>query len=168
MPKPSAPSLNSQPSQPSQPFYDGGYRGFMAKLKFKSNVARCSQDKTKDAYIDSGATHHFFHSRSSFTNYKSIDTENVKAASGFSKIVGKGTVRLPVDGEITIEAYHAPEFSSNIIFVGLISISYRVLSDNDTRDYPACFFLRRGAFDIISEFKLEDNLYPMKFPPYNH
>ncbi len=38
----------------------------MASIKFRSNLAEISTKKVDDAYIDSGATHHFFHQRSIF------------------------------------------------------------------------------------------------------
>lgn len=44
----------------------------MAKLKFRRLVAEIAAEKSKDGIIDSGATHHFFHSRSSHKNYNAI------------------------------------------------------------------------------------------------
>ncbi len=32
---------------------------FMAKIKFRTNIAEVSEEKSFDAYIDSGANHHF-------------------------------------------------------------------------------------------------------------
>jgi len=101
---------NNAPPPPPPPF-----GGFMAKLKFRANIAELSDEKTSDAYIDSGATHHFFHRREIFENYTRINDEPVKGASGISKIVGKGMVRLPINKSIFVEAYHALEFSSNIL-----------------------------------------------------
>ncbi len=45
------------------------YNGWMAKVKYRSNVAELSEEKTSSAYMDSGATHHFFHSKSTFITY---------------------------------------------------------------------------------------------------
>ena len=76
---------NNQNNQPFPPF--GGY---MAVLKFRANVAEMSDVKNSDAYIDSGATHHFFHRRDSFETYEAISEEPVMVAAGVTKIVGKG------------------------------------------------------------------------------
>ena len=53
--------------------------GFMAKIKLKSSVAKCGETKTDDALIDSGGSHHFFHSKKYFNNYQKIDVINVQA-----------------------------------------------------------------------------------------
>lgn len=95
----------------------------MTKLKPYSKVAGFSARKIETAYIDSGATHHFF----SGERIQLIDVEN---ASGMSKLVGKGIVTLPVDQELKIEAYHAPEFESNIVSSPLLSKTYDVTSQS--------------------------------------
>ena len=83
---------------------DPPFGGFMEKVKFQSHVAQITEHKTSDAYIDSGATHHFFHRRDSFVLYSPIEEEPVKAAASVSKIVGKGMVKLPINGGILVEA----------------------------------------------------------------
>ncbi len=88
--------------------------------------------------LTSGATHHFFHSKSSFITYERIDTESVKAASSLSKLVGKGTVKLPIDGGIIIEAYHAPDFSANIISVRRLLGSYAIHFNKDATENAYC------------------------------
>ena len=92
------------------------FNSFVAKLKFQSKVATVSDEKCRGAYVDLGAAHHFFHSRSSFITYQRIEPESVKAASSTSKLVGKVTIILPFNNGTTIEAYRAPEFSANIIY----------------------------------------------------
>lgn len=89
--------------------------GFMAKIKFRRNIAQVSDEKLADAYIDSGATHRFFFSRLMLTTYTAIAEEPVKGATGLTKIVGKGMVQLPINNGMIVEAYHAPGFSSNIL-----------------------------------------------------
>lgn len=44
-----------------------------------------------------------------------------------SRIVGVVTVKLPVAGGILIKAYHAPEFSSNIVSVAWLQLMCEVL-----------------------------------------
>ena len=79
------------------------FNGFMAKKKFRSNMAEFSEEKTMNAYIDSGATHNFFYFRSSFICYERISEEPVKGAIGTSRIVGKSTVTIPIGFGISIE-----------------------------------------------------------------
>ena len=66
------------------------FNSFMAKIKFRSKVATVSDDKCNDACIESGVTHHFFHSKSSFRPYERIDPVSYIAATSTSKLVGKG------------------------------------------------------------------------------
>jgi len=75
----------------------------MAKLKYQSRVANVSGEKCDDAYIDSGATHHFFHDKSSFLTYKKKISEPVKAASSTSRLIGKTFVKLPIDEGLIVE-----------------------------------------------------------------
>ena len=84
----------------------------MAKIKLRSKFDTILDEKCNDAYNESSATHHLFHSKSSFINYEKIEPESVKLASSTSKLVDKGTIKLPFDNVIIIEAYHAPEFSA--------------------------------------------------------
>ena len=77
------------------------------------------------AYIDSGATHHFFHSRKVFVNH-SRKFEGVKPASGVSKLVGKAQVWIPFGGDMYIDAYHAPHFSFIVLSVGVLSADFIV------------------------------------------
>lgn len=78
------------------------YNGFMAKVKYRSNIAEISEDKTPDAYIDSGATHNFFFRKSSFITYTTIDETIVQGASGFTIMVRKGLVYLPIGNGIKV------------------------------------------------------------------
>lgn len=47
------------------PGQDENFRGFTAKIKYKTNSAVVSEEKYNNAFIDSGATHHFFLDKSS-------------------------------------------------------------------------------------------------------
>ena len=62
----------------------------MTKIKLQSKVATASDEKCNEACIDSGAIHHYFHSKSRFTIYERIEPESVKSAPSASKLVGKG------------------------------------------------------------------------------
>lgn len=72
----------------------------MAKLKynFRTKIARIEEQKSDDAYVDSGATHHFFHSRGVFLMYDPIGPESVQVAHGKTKIIGKRTLVLSIHG----------------------------------------------------------------------
>lgn len=69
-------------------FLDGDKHGF----EFERKAAGISKTKSKSALIDSGVSHHFFHSRKSFVEYVRIPSKNVKTASRVSNLVGKGQV----------------------------------------------------------------------------
>lgn len=89
----------------------------MAKIKFCSCTAEVTEKKTSDAYIDSGKTYHFFHLRSFSVDYRTIDDETILGAADITKIVGKGTIILPICTGIIVETYHVPQFSSNVVSV---------------------------------------------------
>lgn len=82
--------------------------------------------RTKDAFIDSGAKHYFFHSRSRFLTYEIIKPEVVPYYSKISSFIGKGTFFLPIEGGIIQKAYHAADFTSNVLSNRLISEPYEI------------------------------------------
>lgn len=82
----------------------------MAKIKFRSTLARYDDVKETNAVIESGGTKNFYHSKRSFDTYDEIPAEGVKGATGKFTIVGRGKVRLPIDGVIMVEAFDAPLF----------------------------------------------------------
>ena len=96
-----------------------------------------------------------------FETYERIDNEIVKAASADSILVGKGIVTLPIEGGIKFEAFHAPQFGSNIISVGLLSRLYEILFSNSIRLYPGCFLLRPKTLEVAAEYPMKDMLYPI-------
>lgn len=98
---------------PPPPYYQDNHHVCIAR--FKSKVATVSETKTDDSSIESGATYHFFRLRESFKTYGEIDAEFVSTASGSTRFVGKGTVILPIGKVVKVEAFHAPDLTSNII-----------------------------------------------------
>ena len=133
----------------------------MAQVKFRSKIAEFSETKNPNAYVGSGATHYFFYRRSSFSTYETIKEENVQGANATSKIVGKGTVTLPIGDGINVEAYHAPKFSSNIISVEWLQKNFEIVFSESISVYPGCLFMKKGTMSIIDEVKLKDDLYPL-------
>ncbi len=140
------------------------FDGLMVTIKFRSNLAESSRMKVDDAYIDSGATHHFFHQRSIFLNYTKMNEEPVQGAMGITKIIGKGYVKLPTENSIPVEAYHAPMFSANILSVALLSDHYEVVFSKSLNNYSACFFMCKKTFEIVAEYPLRGGLYPFNLP----
>lgn len=112
--------------------------------RFRSNVAKLKNEKVDEGYIDTGATHHFFHRRSMFQQYESINPEKVSVAHGNSMFVGKGMVQVPIGDGIHVEAYHAPEFSSNILASHLLSEMYNILQTSDN-NWKRCEILKKGS-----------------------
>ena len=137
---------------------------FMANIKFRSNLADTSGEKIYDAYIDSGATHHFFHHRSAFLNYKTIDTEPVLGATEITRIIGKGCVTLPIDNGLTIQAFHSHMFTANILSVALLRKKHEVLFSDSYTGQTACFLMRKKSFKIVNYYQLRDGLYPLCLP----
>lgn len=108
--------------------------GFMAKIKFKTTLAKCSDNKSKDWLIDSGASHHFCNNKSMFVSYESTLTTQVQAAAEVSILVGKGQIYIPLAGGLVITAYHAPHFQTNIVSVGMLT---DMLNVSFSKDPPA-------------------------------
>jgi len=134
----------------------------MAKVKFQSRVASVSNEKCDDAFIDSGATHHFFHDKSSFLTYDKMKYEPVKAASGTSKLVGKGFVKLPIDQGLIVEAYYASNFSANIISVRLLLKVYKIEFSEDANGLAFCTIIRKSSMNEVARIVEEDLLFPVK------
>ncbi len=130
---------NNQP--PTHP----DYRGFMAKIKFHSNIAEISEQKLPDACIDLEDAHHFFYRRPSFLTYSTLEITSVQVASGSTVIVGQGHVHLPIGSGIKVEAYHTPKFSCNVITVGLLSNNFETVFSKSLRNYRACYFMTLGT-----------------------
>lgn len=137
----------------------------MAKLKFRSSVAQVGIEKTHDALIDSGGTHHFFHSRQFFNSYESMNKEDVLSASGTSIIIGKGDVWIPLPVGMFVEAYHTPHFPANILSVEMISKQFNTLftSDPPAKDgICTCFIVQKRSNNIVYSAEIDDGLFKMK------
>lgn len=123
---PLPPAANNHQHEPNQN-NNGNFYGFMAQIKFRSSVAVVDKNKTADMLIDSGGTHHFFHSISSFVQYERVHTKDVMSALGLSIIVGKGLIRTPLDKDTLVEAYHTPHFSTNILAVSKLTKNFDIV-----------------------------------------
>lgn len=135
-------ATNNQ-NQPGNPPFPppGPYKGFLASIKYRSKVACLSTSKVDTAYIDNGATHNFFHDRTRFETYEKMDTTDVSIASAISCLVGYGIITLPIERELQVKDYHAPEFESNIVSPRLLSKTYDVTFYEFFKPYPlvSCF-----------------------------
>lgn len=81
-------------------------------------------------------------------------------------VVGKGNVEIPIKNGLVVEAYHAPEFSSNIISNHLLSESFKVLQTTE-EDWKRCEILRKGPrSEVIKVLNCVNGLYPIQFPPF--
>lgn len=80
----------------------------MARQKCCTSIAQAVEPKTSSVYVDPGATHNFFNTKVVFIAYTQIAPEVVESASSTSSIIGKGTVEIPIDGCVVVQAYHAP------------------------------------------------------------
>jgi len=158
---PSYPGNNSN-NPPNGPY------GFMARINFRSTIATCADEKTNDALVDSGGSHHFFHSRNDFIEYEEMEIADVQAASELSIIVGRGKVLIPLEGGFYMEAYHAPHFQSNILSVGLLTSHYNILFTMEPpsrNGLSSCIFSQRSSNKIIKVIEIgNDGLYRLMYP----
>ena len=97
-----------------------------------------------------------------FYFYKKIDPIEIKSASGKSKLFGMGQATLLIENGISVTAYHAPEFESNIVCPRLLAKIYDVPFSEHFRHYSACFFFASGSHNVIAEYPLKDLKYPMR------
>lgn len=139
----------------------------MAKINCRSSLAKCDDQKEPNALIDSDGTYHFFYSKCSFETYEKIPTETFRSAVGQSPIIGRGKFRLPIDGGITVEAFHTPLFSSNILSVGKLSYMYNItfsteINNSETKSF--CIFKRKVSTSVVVKQEMEDGLYAIKLP----
>ena len=153
-PMPDAPP----PPPPRNPF--GG--AHMAQIKFKSQVAQVSTEKSDQALIDSGATHHFVHDKKLFDNYESITEAVVNTADGESRVVGKGLVNISLGSKIVATAYYAPGFKNHILATHLLSETYEVVFSSSLRPDKSCVMFKKGSYnvdDVTWETACVDGLY---------
>ena len=163
MQTPYHPYPENRQNEPSQQSF-----GFMARIKYRSTVATCGEEKSKDTLIDSGGSHHFFHNKRSFIEYQSVKNKDVQAAAEMSTIVGKGKVFIPLGGGYLVEAYHTPYFQANILSVGLLTRRFNTLF---TMDPPArnfistCIITQRNTNKIVEMVEIgDDGLYRLDLP----
>lgn len=131
-------------------------------VRFESKLASVGSDKTNDSFIDSGATHNFFHSKAAFETFDEITEQKVRTADGTSRIIGKGTVKINLGIVITLEAFYAPDFSSNIIASHILSEHFEVIMSSTLRPYKSCILMKKGILnteDIVWETKSKNGLY---------
>lgn len=151
------------PDDKPPPFDQAGSRYRASVVKFRTTVATIGDKKSSEALIDSGGTHHFFHSKSSFLDCEPISEESVLAAFGSTTIIGKGLVWIPLNGGMQVEAYHAPRFSNNILAVCHLAVHYDVLFTSTFRSYSGnrCFILETQTKRVIFQTPCENGLYSM-------
>lgn len=102
---------------------DPGFQGdFMARKKYISSTSAQNPFPSNFFIIDSGRSHQFIRNQRLFVKYRRIEAESVQSATGgrvLSRWCRAG--RLPIDGGILVEAFHTPNFSTNIISVAQLS-----------------------------------------------
>jgi len=95
-------------------------------------------------------------------SYDSIANESVQAAFGSTNILGRGKVWIPLNGGIEVTAYHAPQFTSNIIAVHELTELFGVHFSSTFKPYKACFIFEQNTKNILYEAKCIDGLYTLK------
>ena len=135
---------------------------------FVSTVAELGDKKSWNMLIDSGGTHNFFHSRSSFSNYVLLHTETVRAAFSRTRIIGKGQVYVPLNGGMKLTAYHTPQFTNNILSVSELSNHFDVLFSSSFPNYKGCFIFNKSTRNVIFETPCENGLYVLRQETSSH
>lgn len=142
----------------------------MAKIKFRAKIASSHGANLVKFHISFGGTSHSFFSRSSFSRFEKIYKKIVKSASGVSIFVEKGLVELPSDNDHFSEAYHAPQFSTNKLSVGVLTVRYKILF---TIDSPAklgvstCNVTHRSKTKVALTSPISDGLFIVKKSDYS-
>lgn len=94
-----------------------------------------------------------FTKNNNFLEYHTVPNKNIQSDSAYSKIIGKGTLGLSFDEDVTNEAYHAQSFSINIISAGVLNKKCKFIS---THDRPAkssastCIISRRNNNQTVA------------------
>ena len=139
----------------------------MVQLKFRSTVATVSKNKSDTSLVDSGGTHHFFHSKTFFRKYEVMYKTNVQSATETSIIAGKGQVFLPIYGGVYVEAYHTPHFAENVLSVSFLSRMFDLLfsSYGSIHDHVTYYFKQKGTTRISDTIQEEDSLFGLNVSP---
>lgn len=116
----------------------------MTQTMLFSRIATIETNKIDHAYIDSGATHNFFRSKSAFQTYKKINPEPLKAAHGETMMIGKETVFIPIGKGFNVHAYRVPAFSANIIAAHVLFEDFDVLLSSFVHGKKGVIFSRRA------------------------
>lgn len=64
-------------------------------------------------------------------NYQIISSDSLAPASGTSKVVGIVQDLIPLDGGMYVDAYHAWDFSTNILQIDMLSELFNFLFTAD-------------------------------------
>ncbi len=119
--------------------------------------------KCNDAFIDSGATHHFFHNRSNLFNYEHIPIESVNAAFSISNLIGKGTVQLPIDRGAIVEA-----FSANVLSVRLLLKTFKIDCDENENGKAYSIIKGKNKSKPVLHIPEQELLFPLKIETKNN
>lgn len=137
----------------------------MDRINYRSKIAMNDEIKSPNYLIYLGGTHLFFHELSSFILYETIDKEEVQSESGTYIVSGRGKVKLPIDGDIIVEAYYTPHFSAKIISVGRLNETYKILftcGPPYQEEHSTCIISGRQNKEVVLTFEIEDGLYSLK------
>lgn len=71
------------------------------------------REKKSSVLLDFWDAYHSYKSNMSFAKYEVIGNRQVLSATGTSVVISKGTIVQLFEDNITVEAYHAQQFSTN-------------------------------------------------------
>lgn len=102
-------------------------------------------EESNVAFVASGVLHNFFHRRTSFADYQSISTASVQVAHSVSRIVGELILHVWLGMDVFTEAYHEPEFASNILARYILSETFEVVLSSSLRVANSCLLYKPSS-----------------------
>ena len=105
------------------PFYLKNNRGSRhARMdRLKSKEVTFGSEKTNEAYVDLGNTHLFLRIYTFLMPYEVKSPIFVSLSEGDFRLLGKGTICLPIGHSMMVQSYHAPVFTLIITAIHLVS-----------------------------------------------
>lgn len=134
------------------------FRGYIAEER--TNLAYFPAARLDEAFLDSGAKHHFFWDRKLLLTYPLINA-TVATAVGNSQLIGKGKFMLPIDEATVVSAHHAPKYSSHVLFAGVRAHESGLDVYIRKRDgQTSATSTHQGSNEVILKAPLEYGLFP--------
>ena len=135
----------------------------MASIKFRSNLAESSTIEVDDAYIDSGATPHFFQQRSIFRTILRWMKSRCEARRVLRKLSERGTWNYLSKVASVLKPIMLLDFCQ-YSFICTLEWSLRNSVLKMAQELPWLFLYARENFEIFAEYPLRGGICPLNLP----